>query len=150
MQIREIAPADAPMELLLDADPYEEKVRGYRDRCTCFAAILDGAVAGVCLVMPIGNGVDELMNIAVTTALQKRGVGTALLEHVIAWARARGAKRLDVGTGTFGYQLAFYQRRGFRAVAVDRGFFLDRYPEEIREDGIQHKDMLRLALEFPG
>jgi hypothetical protein len=57
-----------------------------------------------------------------------------------------------VGTGTFGYQLAWYQRAGLRVQAVVRDFFLDQYDEPIVEDGIRHRDMLRLAvvLEGPG
>jgi len=53
-----------------------------------------------------------------------------------------------VGTGTYGYQLGFYQRQGFRVDRIDKDFFLKHYPEPIVEDGIQHKDMLRLTLEF--
>jgi hypothetical protein len=59
-----------------------------------------------------------------------------------------GACRLEAGTGTFGYQLAYYQREGFRVSAIDRNFFLDNYPEPIYENGIQHKDMPRLTLEY--
>ncbi|WP_331435775.1 hypothetical protein [Photobacterium gaetbulicola] len=51
-----------------------------------------------------------------------------------------------MGTGTFGYQLAFYQREGFRVVGIDKDFFLDHYDEPVMENGIQHKDMLRLQL----
>jgi protein-L-isoaspartate O-methyltransferase len=59
-----------------------------------------------------------------------------------------GARRLEVGTGSFGYQLAWYQRAGFRVFAVERDFFLDNYEEPIFEDGIQLKDMLRLAVDY--
>lgn len=149
MQIDEIAPAEAPMDLLLEADPSEQKVKGYLDRCRCFAATVDRSVVGVCLLARISEDEYELMNISVAPSLQQQGIGTALLRHVIAAARAMGAKALAVGTGTFGYQLAFYQRQGFRASGINRGFFLDNYPAPLFEDGIQHKDMLRLTLEFP-
>ena len=55
---------------------------------------------------------------------------------------------LEVGTGSFGYQLSWYQRAGFRVFAIERDFFLENYPEPIYECGIQLKDMLRLALEY--
>ncbi|WP_198422013.1 hypothetical protein [Stenotrophomonas acidaminiphila] len=42
----------------------------------------------------------------------------------------------------------FYQRHGFRVFQVDRDFFLRNYDEAIVEDGIQHRDMLRLALDY--
>ncbi len=59
-----------------------------------------------------------------------------------------GARRLEVGTGTFGYQLTWYQRNGFRVFAVERDFFLANYEEPIYENGIQLKDMLRLAVDY--
>lgn len=86
------------------------------------------------------------MNIAVAPSRQQRGIGTTLLGHVISVFREEGACRLEVGTGTFGYQLAFYQRQGFRVTGIDTNFFLTNYPEPIFEDGIQLKDMLRLTL----
>jgi hypothetical protein len=55
-----------------------------------------------------------------------------------------------VGTGTFGYQLAFYQRHGFRVTSIDRDFFIKNYSEPIFEDGIQLFDMLRFALKYHG
>ncbi|MBB3060531.1 hypothetical protein [Microbulbifer rhizosphaerae] len=59
-------------------------------------------------------------------------------------------QRLEVGAGTFGYQLTFYQRQGFRVERIDKNFFLKSYPEPIVENGIQHGDMLRLTFEFRG
>jgi len=91
-----------------------------------------------------------LMNIAVSPSTQRNGIGAQLLKYVIEIARESGAQRLEVGTGTFGYQLTFYQRQGFRVERIDKDFFLKNYPEPIIENGIQHKDMLRLALELCG
>src|SRR6478752_3881239 len=102
MQINEIIPAQAPMDLLLEADPSEQKVKGYLDDCTCLAALIEGAVVGVCLLKPIGDDAYELMNISVAPSLQQRGIGTALLKHAIASVRATGAHTLEVGTGMFG------------------------------------------------
>lgn len=146
--IHEIAPADAPMALLLLADPSERKVRTYLPAARCFAALVDGSIAGVCAVVPRMQGSHELMNIAVDPARQQRGIGARLLAHVIDTYRREGAARLEVGTGAFGYQLAFYQRHGLRVFQVDRDFFLRNYDEAIIEDGIQHRDMLRLAIDY--
>ena len=88
------------------------------------------------------------MNIYVAPEHQRNGIGRKLLQHVIASTREAQVKRLEVGTGTFGYQLAFYQREGFRADAIDKDFFLNNYEEPIYENGIQLKDMLRFALSF--
>ena len=101
------------------------------------------------LVVPLGPEVCELMSIAVAPDAQRRGIGTALLRRVISTLAAGGTRRLEVGTGSFGHQLAFYQREGFRVERIDRDFFVRNYPEAIVEDGIRLRDMLRLALELP-
>ena len=146
--IQEIPTTDAPMELLLLADPSEDKILSYLPKSKCFVASIDGVVVGACLVQQLGAGVHELMSIAIQPALQKFGYGTALLKCVIDFFRKSGSSQIEVGTGTFGYQLAFYQRHGFRVTAIDRDFFVNNYPEPIFEDGIQLFDMLRLTLRY--
>jgi GNAT superfamily N-acetyltransferase len=146
--IEEVPTTDAPMELLLLADPSEDKVRSYLSGSKCFVASCNGAVMGACVVQPRGDGVQELMSIAVEPAHQKSGYGTALLKWVIDFFHKSGARQLEVGTGTFGYQLAFYQRQGFRVASIDHDFFVKNYPEPIFENGIQLFDMLRLTLRY--
>lgn len=148
LSFAEIAPAHAPLDLLLLADPSETKVRAYLAASRCFAAVDDGAVVAACAVQPRGAGTHELMSIAVRPGSQKSGIGTALLEWIVDLYEKAGAARLEVGTGSFGYQLAFYQRQGFRVTAIDRDFFTRNYPEPIVEEGIQLRDMLRLTREF--
>lgn len=88
------------------------------------------------------------MSIAVQPTLQRSGYGTALLEWVVDFFRRSGASQMEVGTGTFGYQLAFYQRHGFRVTSIERDFFVNNYPEPIFEDDIRLIDMLRLTLRY--
>ncbi len=146
--IQEIPVTHAPMELLLLADPSEDKVRSYLSGSKCFIASSDGVVLAACVVQPRGTDTHELMSIAVHPAHQKSGYGTALLKWVIDFFRNSGARQLELGTGTFGYQLAFYQRQGFRVTSIDHDFFVNNYPEPIVEDGIQLRDMLRLTLKY--
>lgn len=148
--IQEIPVTKAPVELLLLADPSEEKIRSYLLGSKCFVASSGAVVVGACVVQPRGKGTHELMSIAVHPFCQKSGYGTALLKWVIDFFRNSGARQLEVGTGTFGYQLAFYQRHGFRVASIDRGFFVKNYPEPIFQDGIQLFDMLRLTLRYSG
>lgn len=136
------------MELLLLADPSEDAVKEYLNQSRCFVASIDGVIVGSCVLKPIAGGMIELMNIAVSPSHQQSGIGTRLLRRIIDKVRESGAKGLEVGTGTFGYQLTFYQRQGFRADRIDKEFFLRNYPKPIVEDGVQHKDMLRLTLKF--
>jgi ribosomal protein S18 acetylase RimI-like enzyme len=148
VEIQEVPYAEAPLELLLEADPSVEKIQGYLPSSRCFVAIVDGKPVGAYVVQPIGPAVYELMSIAVSPDHQQMGIGSKLLEHVVTTVRDMGARRLEVGTGSFGYQLTWYQRAGFRVFAVARDFFLDNYDEPIYENGIQLKDMLRLAVDY--
>lgn len=148
MKIRETTAADMPRDLLLQADPSPARVDACLHNARCFVAELDAGIVGAYVLQPTAPAVWELMNISVHAAYQKQGIGSAMLRHAIATAGAAGAIRLEVGTGSFGYQLGFYQRHGFRVTAIARDFFLAHYDEPIHEDGIQLKDMLRLTLEL--
>jgi ribosomal protein S18 acetylase RimI-like enzyme len=148
--IQEVPVTNAPMELLLLADPSEDKIRSYLPGSKCFVVLRDAVVVGACVVQPRGTDTHELMSIAKEINHQKSGYGTALLKWVIDFFRDAGARQLEVGTGTFGYQLAFYQRHGFRVTGIDRDFFVKNYPEPIFEEGIQLFDMLRLTLWYSG
>lgn len=147
---QEVPSTHAPLDLLLSADPNEEKIRAYLPRSRCFVAIVDGTTVGACVVEPRTADAYELMSIAVRPEHQRLGIGNGLLKWVIDYYRTLGARTIEVGTGSFGYQLAFYQRHGFRVTAIDRDFFVENYDEPIFEAGIQLKDMLRLTLTFAG
>ncbi|MDI5986581.1 GNAT family N-acetyltransferase [Halomonas sp. M4R5S39] len=148
MLIKRVPSTDAPLDLLLEADPSVETIRGYLENSSCYVATIGNETVGAYVIQPMGDGAHELMNIAVAPAHQRKGIGVKLLNHAITMAREVGAQRLELSTGTFGYQLAFYQRAGFRVIAVERDHFLTHYDAPIYENGIQHKDRLRLALEY--
>ena len=151
-------PAEAPWHLLLLADPSRERIKRYLPHSTCFAARQTaqftpsglGALIGVCVLTPEGDGQHkwELINMAVSTAWQRNGIGSSLLHRAIREMRQRGVRQLEVGTGSFGDQLLFYQRIGFRVTDIERDFFLQNYTTPLWERGVQHKDMLKLTLEL--
>ena len=143
--IEQVPPTQAPIDLLLLADPSEQKIRSYLHHSQCFVASRDGTVIGACLVQPMRVTCCEIMSIAVHPDHQKTGTGTLLLKWIIDFYRRSGALQLEVGTGSFGYQLAFYQKQGFRVTGIERNFFIDNYDEPIVEDGIRLYDMLRLT-----
>jgi putative acetyltransferase len=83
---------------------------------TVWTAWLDGRIAGIAALRELGDGSGELKSMRTDPDLLRRGVGSALLEHVIRVARERGLKRLSLETGsgaTFEPALALYRRRGF-------------------------------------
>ncbi|GAB3530214.1 GNAT family N-acetyltransferase [Photobacterium alginatilyticum] len=152
LSFRQIDPQNAPMHLLLEADPSEANVTKYLMSARCYVAVSNDEVVGVCVLNNTQDDTKkddnkiELFNIAVSPDRQGQGVGKALLQFVIESEKRRGISCIELGTGTFGYQLAFYQRLGFRVDSILKNFFLDNYDGPIYEVGIQHKDMLRLVL----
>ncbi|WP_321401899.1 GNAT family N-acetyltransferase [Maridesulfovibrio sp.] len=148
LKIVAVSPNKVPMHLLLEADPSEDSIKRYLDTSLCYLALKSDVPVGVCVLGRTDEATLELYNIAVCPSVQNQGVGTKLLSHAIEEARAKGFERIELGTGTFGYQLAFYQRAGFRVEAVIKNHFVDNYAEPIFELGIQLKDMLRLTLQL--
>ena len=83
---------------------------------TVWSAWIGDEVAGIGALRDLGGGAGELKSMRTHPAFLRRGVGAALLEHVIAVARARGMTRLSLETGrgpAFEPALALYRRRGF-------------------------------------
>lgn len=146
LTVSAVSPNKMPMHLLLEADPSEDRIKKYLDSSLCYLAQKSAVPVGVCVLGPVADDTLELYNIAVCPSVHKQGVGTVLLRHVIEEARAKGVARIVLGTGTFGYQLAFYQRAGFRVDEIIKNHFTDNYNEPIFDSGIQLKDMLRLVL----
>lgn len=146
MTITEVTPHQIPASLLLEADPSAASISTYLLDSWCLVATSSGQIIAACVVKPHDSSRAELFNIAVSPDFQGKGWGTQLLRHTIQYVRNKNMKRLELGTGTFGHQLTFYQRLGFRVYDVVQNHFLDNYDEPIWENGLQHKDMLRLYL----
>jgi len=83
---------------------------------TVWTAWSDRRVAGIGALQELGDGTGEVKSMRTHPDFLRRGVAAALLEHIIATARARGLTRLSLETGTapaFEPALALYRRRGF-------------------------------------
>jgi putative acetyltransferase len=83
---------------------------------TVWSAWTGGRVVGIGALRDLGDGTGELKSMRTHPDFLRRGVGAALLEHVITVARARGMTRLSLETGSgpaFAPALALYRRRGF-------------------------------------
>jgi putative acetyltransferase len=82
------------------------------------------ACAGIGALKLLGDGTGELKSMRTHPDHLRQGVARALLEHIIAAARARGLHRVSLETGSgpaFDAALALYRRRGF----VDGAPFAD-------------------------
>jgi ribosomal protein S18 acetylase RimI-like enzyme len=137
---------EPPMDLLLLADPSRNIVEEYTQRGECFVAEINGSIIGVYILLPTRPETVELVNIAVIETIHSRGFGKQLVMDAIKVAKSKGYKTIEVGTGNSSIgQLALYQKCGFRITGVDIDFFIRHYPEEIFENGIQCRDMIRLT-----
>jgi GNAT superfamily N-acetyltransferase len=113
----------------------------------------DGRLAGVATLVRHG---DELELLTLHALDRRRGVGTALLAAVIALGRRWGCRRLWLITTNDNVDaLRFYQRRGLRLAALDRGA-VDRSRATIKpgipetgEFGIPIRDEIELELSLP-
>ncbi|MUK79067.1 GNAT family N-acetyltransferase [Aliivibrio fischeri] len=145
IEFKKISSDLAPMKLLLEADPSQECINKYLNDSDCFGAFDNHEIVGICISKQLSSSVAEIYNIAIAPEYQQKGIGSNFLKFVLNELALNGYSNVELGTGTFGYQLSFYQRHGFRVDSIVKDFFLDNYDEDIYENGIQHKDMLRLV-----
>ena len=146
MEIKEVSAKDIPVSLLLLADPSKANIQTYLAKSWSIAAIQDQNIIGACIAKQIRKDTVEVFNVAVYPAHQQQGIGTQLLNNMITKLKRLNVSRIELGTGTFGYQLNYYQRLGFRVCNVWRDHFIKHYEEPLYENGLQHFDMLRLEL----
>lgn len=147
MQIRKLnIHEEAPIDLLLMADPSLTLVEQYLNMGECYVAENDEEIIGVYVMLPKRPDTIELVNIAVSEYEQGKGIGKQLILDAIQRSKVKGYKTIEVGTGNSSIgQLALYQKCGFRITGVDRGFFTRHYKEDIYENGIWCRDMIRLS-----
>ena len=147
MQIRRLkANEKPPIDLLLLADPSIDNIQEYLKRGECFIADMNNQMLGVYILLPTRPGTIELINVAVTEEHQGKGIGKQLVLHAIHTARKGGYKTMELGTGNSSIgQLYLYQKCGFRIVGVDIDYFVRHYTEDIYENGLQCRDMIRLS-----
>ncbi|WP_347338305.1 GNAT family N-acetyltransferase [Tumebacillus amylolyticus] len=139
---------EAYLPLLLLADPSEEMVRRYLSEGELFSWLTsEGETVGVLHLTDGETGVVEVRNIAVREQYQGQGHGRALLESILKLLRERGGvDKVVVRTGNSSIgNLAFYQKVGFRIMAIDHDYFIREYANPIIEDGIRCRDQLLLA-----
>ena len=136
---------EAWVELLELADE-PAPLRRYLDDGTLYGVVDDaaGRPRAAVLTLDRPDGSAELRAVAVAEEEQGTGLGSWLVAEVCERLRARGIRRVVVGTATSGVrQLAFYQRLGFRLDRIERDFFTAEkgYPAGLSENGVPVRDM---------
>ncbi|HEV7229202.1 GNAT family N-acetyltransferase [Brevundimonas sp.] len=80
--------------------------------------VMDGRAVVMGAVRALPGGGVELKSMRVRPEHLGQGLGRAMLEHLIALAQARGARRISLETGSgaaFAPALSLYGARGFRS-----------------------------------
>ncbi len=87
------------------------------DDVTVWTARQSGATIGVAALRTLRDGTGEVKSMRTHPDFLRRGVATALLEHVIDQASQRGLTGLSLETGSgpaFDPALSLYRKRGFQ------------------------------------
>jgi ribosomal protein S18 acetylase RimI-like enzyme len=134
-----------PYGLLLEADPFREKIDEYIDKGICFVAEKNHEVVGIIVIVSLEETIDEILNLAVGKEYRGKGIAKKLIEFAVNSSVSRGKLELLVGTGNSSLdQLAFYQKCGFRIDTIKKNYFIENYREVIIENGIRCMDMIML------
>lgn len=83
---------------------------------TVWTAWIDGSLAAVGALKALGGRSAEVKSMRTHKQHLRKGVGAALLDHIVREARVRGYRRLSIETGTsalFEPAFALYRSRGF-------------------------------------
>ena len=96
----------------------------------CLAAVREGRIAGY-LVCSRYDVVWHVMNIAVDDRLRRRGIASALLEHLFERADRPGEQyTLEVRQSNVA-AIALYERFGFRHAGTRRGYYHDNHEDAV-------------------
>jgi putative acetyltransferase len=74
------------------------------------------SLAGVGALKRLSADHGEVKSMHTAESMRRKGVGAAILRHIVAWAQARGMSRLSLETGSWPYfapARALYARHGF-------------------------------------
>ena len=120
----------AELEALCFADPWSEKALEL--------LLSDGAYGAVCLwegrVMAYGGVLwapyeGQITNIATHPDARRKGLGAAVLEHLIAEAKSRNCEQLSLEARVSNIPaISLYERYGFEKMGLRRGFY--KHPTE--------------------
>jgi ribosomal protein S18 acetylase RimI-like enzyme len=145
VNIQEISSQDAPIELLLLADPSINMIKQYLYGSTILCAFYNSEIIGVLVLYPIQDFSLEIKNLAVNPDYQNQGIGKLLIQSGEDFAKSKGFLTLSICTGNTSFrQLALYQKMGFQIKDKIENYFLENYPEPIFENGELCKDLLML------
>jgi [ribosomal protein S18]-alanine N-acetyltransferase len=123
--------AETPEAPHWDRAAYENILARTDEQATPRAAWVsfDGADLLGFTVSRMAGDICELESIVVAQSARRKGIGKALLEHLVDWALTAGARKieLEVRAGNES-AIAFYANAGFVVEGLRRGYYRD--PDE--------------------
>lgn len=99
---------------------------------TFFSAWLDETLAGMGAIRELDANHGELKSMRVAPHWLGKGVGEAMLLHLLSVARTRGYGRVSLETGNgpaFAPALALYRKHGFENCAAFADYVLDEFSQ---------------------
>ena len=141
---------DQHFSLLLTADPSKEIITDYLQRGFCFEKrAVSNELIGLIVLLPTRPDTLEIVNLSINKHYQNQKFGTELIEFAISFAKKKSYKTVEIGTGSTSFQqLYLYQKCGFRMTSIETDFFVHHYENEIIENKLILKDMVRLRLDL--
>jgi ribosomal protein S18 acetylase RimI-like enzyme len=139
------------LPLFAQADDSPAEINRYIEQGEVLVARRAQQIVGHVQLIPAADGW-EIKSIAVIEALQRKGIGSFLMQAALERAFSAGAARVLVATATADIgNLRFYQRLGFRMERIERDVFgADRgYPAGLEADGIPVRDRVWFSIYCP-
>lgn len=99
---------------------------------TFFSAWIDDSLAGMGAIRELDATHGELKSMRVAPDRLGKGVGEAILLHLLSIARTRGYQRVSLETGNgpaFAPALALYRKHGFENCAAFADYVLDDFSQ---------------------
>jgi len=139
VSLRPLVESDLETVMAIERDLYEHPWTpgNFHDSLSagysCWAMVGEYGLIAYSVLM-LGAGEAHLLNLSVARHMQRRGLGTFLLQHLIGVTRRYGAARLflEVRPSNLSGR-ALYARNGFVEVGTRRGYYPARHG---REDAI--------------
>jgi len=123
-----------PYKKILEVDPDDYTTFINNPQKVIFLADVEGIPAGQIKIIPWWNKFAYIEEVTVNVEFRKRGVGQALMNRAITWAKAQGFPGLTLETQTNNVPACkFYEKCGF----VLSGFDLNAY----RNDPISRNEI---------
>lgn len=139
MIIEKITNKNKYMDLLLLADPDEEIVNQYIDKCDMFGLFEKNEILAQICILKIDDEICELKNISTSKSQQGKGYASLLINHVFNEYK-NNYKKMIVGTTE--NMIPFYVLKGFnKYYKTCKNFFTDNYSEEVWDDNLHCIDM---------